>query len=407
MGSFDSLRYRDYRLLWTGAILSNIGTWMQTIALAWYVLVLTDSAFWVSFVTFINFIPVVLSPVGGVYSDRLDRKKILLATQTLMMLDAAVLAVLAWTGHATLFAVLALTFGQGVAFAFNGPTWMAFVPSLVPSDAMVNAIALNSAQFSLARVIGPAIAGGIIASSSDGPAIVFGVNAASFLTVLIALSMIRTRSVPRRSEHTIRDQLVGGLRYTWNNRRIRTMIAAIGVMSFFAAPASSLLPIFADDVFKRGAGAYGWLAAALGLGSVAGALILGRLGNRVSPPIIATAMIALGVFLALFAAIPSYPLGLVLMFLFGTAFLLFVSGTNSDIQLQVDERVRGRVISIWMLAFGVMYPIGSLLAGLVAEAWGAPATTFAGALACGAWGVAMTWRFRRGPATQPIFEPGT
>src|SRR5207247_2046097 len=126
------LRYRNYRLLWIGAILSNVGTWMQTIALAWFVLLLTHSAFWVSFITFINFIPVILSPVGGVYSDRIDRKKILLVTQTFMMADAAVLAVLAWTGHATLFAVMALTFGQGIAFAFNGPTWMAFVPSLVP-----------------------------------------------------------------------------------------------------------------------------------------------------------------------------------------------------------------------------------------------------------------------------------
>src|SRR5213593_4433920 len=134
MGSFDALRHRNFRLLFAGAFLSNVGTWMQAIALSWYVFLLTNSAFWVSFVTFINFIPTVLSPIGGVYTDRMDRKRILLATQSLMMVDAAVLALLTWLGDASLFAVMALTFGQGLAFALNGPTWQAFVPSLVPSD---------------------------------------------------------------------------------------------------------------------------------------------------------------------------------------------------------------------------------------------------------------------------------
>jgi MFS family permease len=165
---------------------------MQSVALSWYVFVLTHSAFWVSFVTFVNFVPTVLSPIGGVFTDRLDRKRILLVTQTVMMVDAAALAVLAALGRASLFAVLALTFGQGLAFALNGPTWQAFVPSLVPPEAMVNAIALNSAQFSLARVIGPALGGVLIVST--GPGLVFGINAGSFMAVLIALAMVR---VPR------------------------------------------------------------------------------------------------------------------------------------------------------------------------------------------------------------------
>src|SRR5437867_5291798 len=162
---------------------------MQSVALAWFVFLITRSAFWVSFVTFANFIPTVLSPIGGVYTDRLDRRRILMATQSFMMVDAALLALLAWLHHATLFAVMALTVGQGVAFAFNGPTWQAFVPSLVPPEAMVNAIALNSAQFSLARVVGPAIGGALIVTA--GPALVFGINAVSFVAVLIALALIR------------------------------------------------------------------------------------------------------------------------------------------------------------------------------------------------------------------------
>lgn len=406
MGSFESLRYRNFRLLWTGAFLSNIGTWMQSIALAWYVFLLTHSAFWVSFVTFVNFVPTVLSPIGGVYTDRLDRKRILFATQTFMMADAAVLAVLAWLHHATLFAVMALTFGQGLAFALNGPTWQAFVPSLVPPEGMVNAIALNSAQFSLARVIGPAIAGAIIAASSHGAALVFGINAISFLTVIGALGLMRTPPFRPAERRRVSEQLRSGIAYTFEHRRIRAMIVGIAVISFFAAPASSLLPLFAADVYGRGAGSYGSLAAALGVGSVAGALLLGRLGNRIGKRIIAVAMASVGSALLVFGSTAAYPVGLAMMFLFGVAYLLVVSGTNSDIQLAVEDDMRGRVIGIWVVAFGVAYPLGSLLAGALASRWGPQATTIMGAAVCMAWGLGML-RWGPGPAPRPVLEPGS
>jgi MFS family permease len=404
MGSFDAFRHRDYRLLWIGAVLSNTGTWMQTIALAWYVFQLTHSPFWVSFITFVNFIPILFSPLGGVYTDRFDRKKILVATQTIMMVDAAVLAVLAWAGHANLAAVMVLTFGQGLMIAFNSPTWMAFITTLVPAEAMVNAIALNSGQFNLARVVGPAVAGLIIGVSSSGPAIVFTFNAASFLAVLVALAMIRPQRHVRREARGVWELLVSGLAYTWRNERIRAMVLAIGIMSFFAAPATALLPIFAADVFHRGAGSYGSLAAAAGLGAVTGALLLGRLGNRISQVLIAQALVGVGVFLILFASIPAYPAGLLLIFLYGVAFLLFVSGNNSEVQLLVEEPMRGRALSIWMLSLGTLFPIGSLLAGVAAEAWGAPATTIAGGVGCCLWGLAMLRRFR-GPAGRGVLEP--
>ena len=401
MGSFDSLRYRDYRLLWTGAVLSNIGTWMQAIALSWYVFELTHSAFWVSFVTFANFVPAVFAPIGGVYTDRMDRKVILLVAQTFMMLDAAVLAVLAWTGRANLFAVMALTFGQGLGFALNAPAWQAFLPSLVPPEALVNAIALNSAQYSVARVIGPAIAGVLIATVGAG--LVFGINAVSFLAVLAALALVRTRPAPLAAAQSVRDLLVGGFAYAWGNRLIRAMVGVIAVQAFFAAPVTALLPLFAADVFGRGAGGYGGLAAALGVGAVLGALLLGRLGNRVSQVFVAAAMADMGAVLVVFSSVHSYPSGLVLMVLYGVAFLVIVAGTNSAIQLQVDERVRGRVISIWLLAIGGFYPLGSLLAGAVAQVVGAPTTTMVGALVTAAWGLGLLWRFRS-PAPQPAPE---
>jgi MFS family permease len=401
MGSFEAFRYRDYRLLWTGAVLSNTGTWMQTIALGWYVFQLTHSAFWVSFITFANFAPIVLSPLGGVYTDRFDRKRILVGTQTIMMLDATVLAVLAWTHHASLAAVMILTFGQGLMIGLNGPTWMAFITTLVPPEAMVNAIALNSGQFNLARVVGPAIAGLIVGFSTSGPAIVFTANAASFLAVLVALARIRrARPAPRESRR-LWDLLVGGLTYTWGHDRIRTMILGIGVMAFFAAPATALLPLFAADVFHRGAGSYGALAAAMGLGSVAGALVLGRLGNRISPRVVGGALVAVGGALILFGSIPVYAAGLGLIFLYGVAFLLFVSGNNSDVQLAVEESVRGRVLSIWMLSLGASLPLGSLLSGVAADKWGAPGTTITGGIGCALCGLAMLQRFRRPSAIAP------
>jgi MFS family permease len=406
MGSFDSLRHRDYRLMWIGAILSNIGTWMAAIALSWYVFVLTHSAFWVSFVTFINFLPTVLSPIGGVFTDRFDRRKILFVAQAFMMIDAAALAILAWLDQANLFAVMALTFGQGLGFAVNAPAWMAFVPSLVPANSLVNAIALNSAQFSLARVIGPAVAGALIAATPHGVTLTFAINTVSFVAVLVALALVRTRPAGPPEKRTVRDLLIGGFSYTWRHRPIRSMIGVIAVLSLFGAPATALLPNFAADVFGRGAGGFGALAAALGVGSVLGALLLGRVGSRITPAIIAGSLVGLAATLFLFATIDVFEAGVALMVGYGISFLFIVAGTNSAIQLLVEEGVRGRVISIWMLAFGAFYPAGSLAAGVAAEAWGAPVTVAAGAVVCAAWGVILLAR-SVGAQRRAALEPGT
>jgi len=407
MGSFDSLRSRDYRLVWTGAFLSNVGTWMQAIALNWYVFLLTRSAFWVSFVTFINFMPSVVSPIGGAYSDRYDRRRILLVTQSFMLVDAAALAILVWRGHGSLLSVLLLTFGLGLAVGFNNPTWMAFVPSLVPPELLVNAIALNSAQFSLARVIGPAVAGAMIALT--GAALVFGINALSFVAVLVALLLVSPRPVERAGQRRVRELLASGVRYTWDDRRLRAMIGAIGVTSFFAAPVSALLPIFAAKVYGRGSGAYGALAAAMGVGSVIGALVVARLGNRVSTGLVAASLFGVGLALALFSAIPVFVVGLGLMLAYGAAFLVAVAATNGDIQLHVSEAMRGRVLSLYFLSFGALFPLGSLVAGAVAEAVGARWTMGVGAGVCVAWGGRLYLRFR-GPAAagevRPVLEPG-
>lgn len=388
MGAFHSLRYRDYRLMWVGSALSNAGTWMMWVALSWHVLQLTHSAFWVGAINFANFFPMWLSPLGGVLADRFDRKKVLLVTQSVMMVDGALLAVLAQLGRATLVPTLVLTLVLGFTFAADAPARHAFFPSLVPRDAMVNAIALNSAQFSLARVVGPAIAGPLVATVGVTP--VFWINAASFAFVLGALWLVRS---PYRGAAPGRPgaSLVEGLRYAWRHPLVRALLVAIGVYSFFGAPIQALLPVFAEDVFDRGARGFGVLAAVMGAGSVVGALVLGRLG-RVSPRLIAGGLALSGFALLGFASVPWFAVAVPLMFVFGAGYLFMVSAVSGQIQTAVDDAVRGRVVSVLMMLFGGVFPVGSLIGGAVADRIGAQTTVLVGAIVVIGWGAWFGWR---------------
>ena len=376
-------------------MISNTGTWMQNVALSWYVFTLTRSAFWVGAVAFASFFPMWLSPLGGVLADRFDRRRILLATQSVMMLAATALAVLVATGTATLASVLVITLLGGLAFAVDAPTRQAFFPGLVPRDSMVNAIALNSAQFSLARVIGPAIAGTMIAAFGVTP--VFWINAVSFLAVLSALTTVRER--PRTAEGDApADGLRAGLAYAWRHPLTRMLILSIAVLSVFAGPISALLPVFADEVFHRGPTGLGVLAAAMGAGSVLGAVVLGRIG-RVRPPMIAAGIVVSGAALVLLALSTSFVAAVALMLVFGGGYLFTVSATNSQIQTTVDERLRARVVGLFLLAFGGLFPVASLVAGTLADAIGVELTTAGGAAVCLAWGLGLLWTWRdRAPA---------
>lgn len=396
MGAFDSLRYRDYRLMWFGSIVSNVGTWMQIVALSWYVLQLTGSVFWVGAVNFVNFAPAWFSPFAGVLADRVDRKKILLATQTSMMLTSAGLAILVATGHGSIWPVLLLTFVAGLAFAADAPARHAFFPSLVPRDKMVNAIALNSAQFSLARVIGPAIAGGMIATV--GPTPVFWINAGSFLAVLAALAAVRSTFDARAARERPPARLREGLTYAWRHPVIRPMLLSIAVISLFGAPISALLPGFAREVYGRGPQAFGFLTTAMGTGSVLGAVLLGRTG-RVSPRIIGAGVALSGAALAAFGATDIFGVGLGLILVFGAAYLFTISATNGQIQTASEDAMRGRVVSLFMVAFGGLFPVGGLVAGAVADRVGVQATTIAGAAVCLAWGLGLVLRWR--PQARP------
>ncbi|MGH2725578.1 MAG: MFS transporter, partial [Actinomycetota bacterium] len=278
---FRTLRpfaHRNFALFWSGALISNTGTWLQNVALAWVVLELTNSAFWVSMVTFTQFIPTLLFGLfGGLMADRLDRRRVLLVTQSLAMVFAAALAIVTWTGHASVTTLLPIIGLTGVTMAFNAPSFQAIIPDLVPPRLILDAVSLNSTQFSVARVIGPALGGLILAKYGAGWA--FSVNALTFLAVIAALLAIRT---PRHDPPTSSGAraLFGGVRAASASPAITALLGTTAIASLFGAPVIALLSVMARDVLGREASGYGGLFAMFSAGAVAGALATGFVVRR-------------------------------------------------------------------------------------------------------------------------------
>jgi MFS family permease len=373
---FRTLRpfsHRNFALFWSGALVSNIGTWLQNVALAWVVLELTESAFWVSMVTFTQFIPTLLFGLfGGLMADRLDRRRVLLVTQTMAMCFATALAVVTWTGHASVATLLPIIGAAGIAMAFNAPAFQALIPDLIPSRLILDAVSLNSTQFSIARVLGPAMGGLILATIGAGWA--FGVNALSFLAVIAALLMIRTERHDRPTSSGARA-LFGGVRAAYESRAITMLLVATAICSVFGAPVIALLSVMAKHVLGLGAGGYGGLFAMFSIGAVAGALATGALVRRFGLRMaIGTGMGILAALIAAFAASRNLVISSILLVGIGAVYTMSVSATNSGLQTAVPARKRGRVMSLYMMAWGGLFPVGALIAGIVASHIGAPRT---------------------------------
>lgn len=373
---FDTLRpfgYRNFALFWSGALVSNIGTWLQNVALAWVVLDLTESAFWVSMVTFTQFIPTLLFGLfGGLVADRLDRRRVLLLTQSLAMCFATALAVVTWTGHASVATLLPIIGAAGITMAFNAPSFQALIPDLIPSRLILDAVSLNSTQFSIARVLGPALGGLILATIGAGWA--FGVNALSFLAVIAALLAIRTtRHDPPTSSGA--RALFGGVRAAYESPAIIALLAATAICSVFGAPVIALLSVMAKHVLRLGAGGYGSLFAMFSVGAVGGALATGALVRRFGlRTAIGSGMAILASLIALFAASRNLVTSSILLVGIGAVYTMSVSATNSGLQTAVPARKRGRIMSLYMMAWGGLFPVGALLAGILADRIGAPRT---------------------------------
>ena len=380
-----ALTSRDFRILWLGAFTSTIGTWMQKVAQSWLVLSLTGSAWYLGLDSFLGELPILLfTLVGGVVADRYSRRLLLVSSQVVQLSAAALLAGLVWFDVVRIWHVLMLSCVTGLAQAFGGPAYQALIPSLVPKRDLPNAIALNSIQFNLSRVLGPALAGAALASV--GIAACFGLNALSFLAVIAALALLRAPHVPPATTKTMLHEMKGGLEYVRNEATLVSLIIVALSSTFLGLPMQTFLPVLAQQVFGEGVDAYSRMMSFSGAGAVVGALAVAWLGRFDGMGKVLLQLQA--VFSLLMIAVAwsrSIPLTYVLLFIAGVAAIITTSLVTALVQLVAPDGMRGRVMSIYMVAFRGGMPLGSLVSGALASHIGLPAVlTINGVLLCAA-----------------------
>jgi MFS family permease len=368
--TFSALRYRDFRLVWIGAFLSTTGTWMQTVAQGWVVLNMTNSAFLLGVDGFLATGPMlVFSLFGGVVADRVERRKIMLLSQYLQMAFALILAVLIWAGNVKVWHIFLLSFLTGSAQSFSGPAYISLLPLLVKREDMPNAIAMNSMQFNLARVIGPILAG--IALAAWGAAICFAINGLSFLAVIVALLLMRSPDVKSEvPKGRMLDEMKAGFRFVAGRRTLMLLTFLAFAGTFLGMPIVTFLPVVAKSIFGLEAKGYAWMMTTYGLGSVTGALIVAATAHLARKGRIALMLqLAFACLLVGFAISRSLPLSLAIAFISGACIVGVISLYSSLVQLTTSDEMRGRVMSIFMLAFRGGMPLGNLIAGYVAQRW--------------------------------------
>jgi MFS family permease len=393
--TFRALRHRDFRLWWFGQMVSVIGTWIQIVAQNWLVYRLTGSPAMLGLVNFVALVPAL--PMGlwaGSLADRFDKRRLVLLAQTLMFIQAAILATLTVSGSVQVWHVMALAFIFGVGRALDVPARQAFVVEMVGKEDLTNAIALNSTIFNIARTAGPAVAGLLVVAVGEGLA--FVVNAATFVPVLAALLAMRTSSTRREVKGPAHRQIVEGIKYAGRNTLVWLLMSLVGVSAFFVMPYSVLLPVFAKQVFRGGADVYGYLMTFAGLGALAGALTVASLGPR-SPrgALLSAANVAYAALVFSFTFVRAFWLGAAVLAAVGFCFVVQNSLANTLIQLNVPDRLRGRVMSIYFLVFMGAMRLGSLQAGYVARYVNVQAALVIGASASLVWAALVAWRFPR------------
>jgi MFS family permease len=392
--TFASLRHRNFRLFWTGQMVSLVGTWMQAVAQGWLVLTLTNSAFLLGLVSAIGSMPILfLALPGGVAADRFDKRRLLMATQATAMVLALALAALTYFEIARIWHVVALAAISGSVFAFDAPSRQAFTVELVGKADLMNAIALNSAVFNAARILGPALAGVLI--GFIGMAGCFFSNGVSFLAVILGLWMIRRERLPPPPRGSAWHEMRAGISYAWNQPVIRSLVMIIAVFSIFGMPYAILMPIFARDILGAGARGLGFLMTANGVGALTGALGLAAFSQtRSRGRLVMTAGVVFSLSLSAFALSRSFALSLMLLPLVGWSMVSQTATINTLLQTTVPDELRGRVMSLFTFVFMGMMPFGSLLAGAAAQRFGAPAALTAGAAVCLSATGLIFWRRR-------------
>ncbi|MGD0269183.1 MAG: MFS transporter [Candidatus Sulfotelmatobacter sp.] len=369
---FKAFKYRDFRLMWFGACTSSIGTWMQIVAQGWLIYRLSHSAFLLALDQFLGGIPIFLfSLIGGVVADRVERRKILLGSQYVQMATAGILTILVATGVVHVWHILCLSFISGFAQAFGGPAYQALIPTLVEKDDMPNAIALNSIQFNVAVMVGPALAGQALAKL--GEKWCFGLNALSFLAPIISLSIISARFLPIKTSETMYNSLKQGIQFARKQVSMEALIVLAFCMTALGMPMRTYIPVFVKDIFHRGPETYGNLLALMGLGSILGSLTIAGAGNMKRKGLIALgALICLGAGISAFAFSKSLPFSGAILVLVGASMMAVFATVNSLVQLITTNEMRGRVMSVYNFAFRGGMPMGNLLSGWLVPIFTAP-----------------------------------
>ena len=390
---FAALAHRNFRLFLAGQGTSLIGTWMQNVAMGWLVLELTNSPFYVGLVAALGSLGVlVFTLYAGVVADRSDKRRIVVLTQTLSMLQAFALAILYWTHTIAVWNVMALASLLGVVNAFDIPTRQSFIVEMVGREDLVSAIALNSSMFNAARVVGPAVAGTLIGLLNVGAC--FFLNGVSYLAVIWSLLAMR---LPLPVAPPGQASAWAGFReivaFIRGDRRVSTLVTLTALLSVFGFPFLSLMPVFARDVLHVGAGGYGVLMASVGVGAMLGALAIAAFSRRIPKgPMLLTGGTAFGLLVAAFTLSHWFAASVALLAVAGCAMIVNNALTNTLLQTLVPDQLRGRVMGFYSFVFVGLAPLGAFQAGVFAERFGAPLAVGAGAVICALAVMVAAWR---------------
>jgi len=376
---FRAFKYRNFRLLWFGAFTSSSGTWLQQTAQSWLLFQLTGKAFYLGLDSFLSTAPIILfSLIGGVIADRVDRRRILLASQWLQLSCAFTLAILAAAGvwnQVLVISMLSLSFVTGCAQAFGGPAYQALIPQLVDKRDLVNAITLNSIQFNLARVVGPAIGSipfALVSNVMFAASVSFGLNGLSFVAVIVALTALHLSSIPKSAEAINthwREDLKSGLRFVIHSEALGSLTLLSFASAFLGTQLMTFLPVFAEKIFGTGAGGFTTLLSTSGAGAVAGALTIAAFGDSVEKKGRASLLIQIffGMVIIAFAQNHSVWIAYPLIFFAGAAMMMLFALIMSLVQMNAVDAMRGRVLSIYMVAIRGAMPLGALTTGWLAQ----------------------------------------
>lgn len=369
---FKAFQYREFRLLWLGACTSSIGTWMQQLAQSWLVYKISGSSFYLGLDAFLGQIPILLfSLLGGVVADRHDRRAILIISQLVQLTCAFTLAALFAFTEVHVWEILILSFIVGLAQAFGGPAYQALIPSLVDAKDMPNAIALNSIQFNLARVVGPVLGG--LALQKLGASWCFSLNGISYIAVILSLLSLKRRDSTVKRGTPVLDSLYEGFSFIRRQDGMYSLITLAFCMTLLGVPVLTFLPVYAKDIFNMGPNLFTMFLCFSGAGSVCGALLVAGWGDKQKKGLVAlTVLILLGGLIAGFALSKNILLSSFLIFLTGAAIITVFASVNSLVQLLTSNEMRGRVMSIYNLAFRGGMPLGSLAAGAMMKVYPAP-----------------------------------